>query len=162
MGGHPVTCSLRCGCNTRAAVATLVEAEADHAVAPAAVGTATRASWYDALVSQIMDEPLAGPSVGFRPGTREREVVLFDPSQEERLDVDVVRWGQLTGMLFKAQVSASSAWKMDPNRDRSSLAIHFTRGYPTPVRYRHKCECVALRNARELAEHLGYRDFSGS
>ena len=50
---------------------------------------------------------------------------------------------------------------MDPGRDTTGLALHYSRGYPSPPELIEECLCIALRNARELSEYLGYCDFVG-
>ena len=90
------------------------------------------------------------------------EVYEFDPSNEPwRVDVDVLRWGRL-GVLPKSDKAppGKNLWKMDPGRDTTSLVYHFSRGYPSPPQYIAECECIARRNARELAENLGPSDFA--
>ena len=93
------------------------------------------------------------------------ETFEFDPSDElGRLDVDIGRWAYFHGIWRKSDLAPAgkNAWKMDPNRDLTALAFHFTRGYPTPPSHIARCQCIAQRNARELAEQLGYADFQGS
>ena len=89
------------------------------------------------------------------------EKIEFDPTAiPGREDVDVWRWAHMTGTWPTSQrTTMNNVWKMDPNRDKSALEYHITRGFPTPPSRQQECLCVAQRNARELAEHLGYSDF---
>ena len=99
------------------------------------------------------------------PEIADAEVIEFDPSSvPDRLDVNVQRWALFTGMWPTSGIAppGKNAWKNNPNRDTSTLRFHFSRGYPTPPSHIARCQCIAKRNARELAEHLGYSDFQGS
>ena len=53
----------------------------------------------------------------------------------------------------------SNAWKSVPGRDPIFWESHMTRGCPSPAPRVERCQAIAQRNARELAEHLGYFDF---
>ena len=89
----------------------------------------------------------------------------FDPLAVPRRDVDLNRWKRLYGLdkMSKSQTQeADNAWKMDPGRPRHAIESHPTRGYPTPESQLKSCQCIAERNARELAEHVGRFDFPGS
>ena len=91
------------------------------------------------------------------------EVHEFDPRDvpngAERLDVDVNRWAQFSGTWPRSHLNnRNNAWKMDPNRDLSDLEFHFTKGIPSPPGVIMRCQGIASRNARELAEQLG-RDY---
>ena len=91
------------------------------------------------------------------------EVIEFDPSLERgRLDVDIRRWAHLTGILPTHALApdGKNAWKNEPNRDTSHLDHHLSRGYPTPPGRIAECQGIARRNARELAEQMGYADFT--
>ena len=92
------------------------------------------------------------------------EVIEFDPSLERgRLDIDIRRWAHLTGILPTHALApyGKNAWHNDPDRDRSHLERHWSRGYPTPPDRIAECQSIAQRNARELAEQMGYADFTG-
>ena len=89
---------------------------------------------------------------------------MFDPTNESRGDFtpwEMNRWSSGHGHWPVSQTTTmkSNAWKMDKDRDRSTLLFHITRGYPTPPERIDQCRCIAQRNARELAEHLGYDDY---
>ena len=94
--------------------------------------------------------------------TEANETGLLTGPNRQRLMTDWARCAdpQSARLAAAPTALANNAWKMDPNRDRSSLGTHFSRGYPTPPEHMHKCKCIADRNARELAEQLGYNDFS--
>ena len=94
------------------------------------------------------------------------EVIEFDPV--------LTKWGlpreDLTNMLAwecgyglhpisHTKTGKCNAWKNDPNRDLSHLSSHFSRGFPSPVPYVAECECIALRNAREVAEQCKHFDW---
>ena len=92
------------------------------------------------------------------------ERVEFRPHAVPRLDVDVTQWltldGTSTARRSQTKKLATSEWKMEPGRDMSHMDYHFSLSVPSPRSYIKRCECIALRNARESAEHLEYRDFS--
>ena len=81
---------------------------------------------------------------------------MFDINPcELRADIDAQRWAEAGELPKKPQPFGSSAWKMDPDRDRSVLHFHVAKGYSTPENVTEVNKAIALRNARELAEHLG-------
>ena len=85
----------------------------------------------------------------------------FNPAAIPRDDIDAGRWAHMAG-LWPKPIRRSNAWKGDPDRDMSGWLCHMTRGPNTPRDWIDARECIALRNARELAEHLGYADFVGA
>ena len=117
-------------------------------------------------VSSILRSGTRTRSRGLRvslPDMNAAEWIEYDPVSEGRIDVDLSDWVMFTGTpgarVSQTHKLTSNAWKMEPGRDLSHMAYHFAQACPSPPSYIKRCECVAQRNARELAEHLGLHDF---
>ena len=85
-------------------------------------------------------------------------VHLRDDFDEETLKTwNRKKWlGQLA--VSQTQTGKCSAWKMDPARDDLWKRGHLSHGCPSPDACIKSSYCIAMRNARELAEQMGYRD----
>ena len=96
--------------------------------------------------------------------TPRSDFIEFDPCDTPypRIDIDANAWAHMTGLHpVSHRDIMNNGWKMDPNRDLSHLSnMGIGSLSPTPEHIAEK-ECIALRNARELAEQLGYVDFVG-
>ena len=158
MEGHPGECG-RSRPGGPAVTATIVRVPATAATPAVTVGTSVSALPAAGGPATPRRMTRSRPAVHFRTPTA--DVVVFDPCQNDRVDLDIRRWAHMSGLWPRSQTAnqRSSAWKMDPNRDRTVLSHHLTRGYPTPPSRIARCECIAQRNARELAEHLNIYDF---
>ena len=87
---------------------------------------------------------------------------IIDPGDNpERVDIDLAWWENEFRTRSTAPVRKSNLWKADPKRDLRSWESHMTKSLPTPPEWIEWKECVALRNARELAENLGNFDHVG-
>ena len=108
-------------------------------------------------------QPAVDKCVGFHTPFPGFDILSFEPHKETwRKDLDVSEWSR-RGTLPVTDVPppGKNAWKMEPGRDTTGLALHFSRGCPSPPEFIEECVCIALRNARELSESLGYWDVVG-
>ena len=81
----------------------------------------------------------------------------FDP-MHPRGDVDLRAWfwQKNSPVSQTAVIGDANAWKTLPGRDFSDLWWHCLQSIPPPVGHVERRNCIAQRNARELAEHLGF------
>ena len=100
--------------------------------------------------------PVIMPCVSFQSENILAEIVEIDPCDDYRTDIDAQRWAEAGELPKKPTPFGSSAWKMEPDRDRSVVHFHVTKGYPTPESVIKVSEAIASRNARELSEQLGH------
>ena len=98
------------------------------------------------------------PRVTFRNG--DFEVLEFDPLDRPRLDLDLAHWASTPGLPRSQTVRLESLPRLVA-RFRRRFANHLSKGCPSPPGHIKTCEAIALRNARELAEHLSSRTVPG-
>ena len=99
------------------------------------------------------EEPLIIETREFNP--------CFDPHGGDREDLDVASWAVWAGAWPRSQTdNHRNAWIMDPQLNPSGARI--VGGHPRDKSVARPHECIAARNARELAEHLGHCDTKDS
>ena len=107
--------------------------------------------------SQLPTRPKANKiHVKFRKQIKNE--IEFDPTIRPRLDVDLISWSiKYDRNDLKHSQTTSRAWspRDDPNFRDDWIRRHLSRGFPSDPGYVRTCEAIALRNARELSEHLG-------
>ena len=98
----------------------------------------------------------ACPSILRHPGAELRDVSV---SFAEFVDIYPGPVYELASWLeWKKVKRRDNAWKAVDGRDLSHLEDHLCRGIPSPPDWNEWNECIVRRNARELAEQLGYYD----
>ena len=91
-----------------------------------------------------------------------QDEITFDPLRHPRQDLDKLQyWALHTGSLPVTQ-RGPKAWspRLDPAFAPNWLLNHLSGGLPIQTDLVRTKEAIAARNARELAEHVGYFDFS--
>lgn len=95
------------------------------------------------------------PMVRFR-AFNNSDYVHFDPLEvTPRYDVDVLHWATRAGQWPTTNVTQSNASKVGNGAITGFIVGHLSKGFPSPASHIQLSEAIALRNAKELAEHLG-------
>ena len=85
-------------------------------------------------------------------------VVEFDPLDRPRRDLDLSKWVTKLNPVRQARRRVPSQ-TVAPQAYQRWLANHLSAGFPSSPDHIAISEAIALRNARELAEHMGHFDF---
>ena len=88
------------------------------------------------------------------------EVFCFDPLEDDRLDFEhwkLLEWSRRSCCRSQTDYLENNVWKCDPSRDPCHLRIHCCKDSPcSPADDIMVAGCIARRNAKELADQLGY------